>query len=289
MNLYNETIQLMKKYHIHANKNLGQNFLIDENVVNKIIENSNINKSDLIVEIGPGLGTLTNELVKVAKKVIAIELDLKMANILKSRFSNDKNIEIIHGDVLKLDLNHLIEASFNTGTFKSVKVVANLPYYITTPIIMKLLEDVAGIQSIIVMVQKEVADRLVAAPGDRLSGAITYAIHYYSNPEILINVSNDSFIPVPEVESSVIVLNVLTEPSINVTDKQLFFKIIKQAFSQRRKTLINALSGFEGLGKSDVTSMLEKLHIDAKIRGEKLTMEDYRKITEYILDKTLNL
>jgi len=144
MSLYNETIQIMKKNNIHANKHLGQNFLIDENIVNKIIESSNISDSDLIIEIGPGLGTLTNELIKCAKKVIAIELDLKMINILNSRFVNDKNVEIVHGDVLKLDLKHLIETSFKTAAFKSVKVVANLPYYITTPIIMKLLEDVVG-------------------------------------------------------------------------------------------------------------------------------------------------
>jgi len=297
MDLYNETIEILKKYNIRANKNLGQNFLIDKTIVNKIIENSNISNSDLIIEIGPGLGTLTRELSKRAGKVVAIELDLKMVNILKPRFANDKNIEIIHGDVLKLDLKHLMESTFKTDTFKRVKLVANLPYYITTPIIMKLLEEVVGtawngrsggldntqpLQSIVVMVQKEVADRLVATPGDKLSGAITYAIHYYCKPEMIINVSNDSFIPTPEVESSVIVLNVLDGPSIKVSDEQLFFRVIKRAFSQRRKTFVNALYGFEELDKSEIITMLEELHIDTRIRGEKLTMEEYREITEYI-------
>ena len=284
MDLYSETTQILRKYGIRANKSLGQNFLIDEDIVNGIVESADIGKDDLIIEIGPGLGTLTKELIKFAGKVIAIELDLKMINILKNRFAGENNLEIIHGDILKLDLMEIIRSEFCRGgsPCPPVKVVANLPYYITTPIIMKLLENMLPLESITVMIQKEVAQRLVATPGSNLAGVITYAIHYYCKPETLIDVPSDSFIPSPEVESSVIRLNVLREPSIAVSNEQLFFKIIKQAFSQRRKTLVNTLTGLEGLDKIKLLKMLETLNIDPKIRGEKLTMEEYKHITEYI-------
>ena len=282
MDLYTETVQALKKYNIRANKSLGQNFLIDEVVVNEIVESSNITKEDLVIEIGPGLGVLTKELIKFAGKVITIELDLKMINILKTRFATEKNLEIIHGDVLEINLMELITDNLKSSKLKQAKIVANLPYYITTPIIMKLIESRLPLESITVMVQKEVADRLVTPPGDRLAGAITYTIRYYCKPELLMEVPSNCFIPSPEVDSSVIRLNVLREPSIMVADEQLFFRIIKQAFSQRRKTLVNNFIGFKGLSRDSIIKMLEEMNLDPKIRGEKLTMEDYKKIVEYI-------
>lgn len=272
--LYKDTMYIMKKYNISANKKLGQNFLIDEGIVNEIIEKSGVTKEDLIIEIGPGLGTLTKPLLENAKKVVCIELDERMLEILQDRFMLYNNLEIIHGDVLKIDLEKIIEG------YESVKIVANLPYYITTPIIMKLLESRLKIKTITVMVQKEVAERLTSETGENESGAITHTIRYYAVPETIINVPNSSFIPVPEVESSVIKLSVLKEPSVKVQDEKLLFKIIKLAYMQRRKTLINALSAI--IAKDEIEKVLKELGIDTKIRGEKLTLEQFAKISDYV-------
>ena len=282
-NLYNETKNIMKKYNISANKKLGQNFLIDRNVVEGIVETANISKDDLVIEIGPGLGTLTSYLLEKAGKVICIELDDRMIKILEDRFFMYKNFEIINQDVLKVDLKNLIKKEKEEEKIANVKVVANLPYYITTPIIMKLLEERLDIESITVMIQKEVADRLGANPGDRLSGAITYSVVYYAVAEKTLIVPKDSFIPEPEVTSEVIKLSIRKEPAIKVKNEELLFKIIKQAFSQRRKTLINALSGgdlFEN--KEAITKLLQELGIDEKARGENLTLEQYGQISNNI-------
>ena len=282
-NLYNETKNIMKKYNISANKKLGQNFLIDRNVVEGIVETADISKEDLVIEIGPGLGTLTSYLLEKAGKVICIELDDRMIKILEDRFFLYKNFEIINEDVLKVDLRNLIKNEKENGKIANVKVVANLPYYITTPIIMKLLEERLDIESITVMIQKEVADRLGANPGDRLSGAITYSVAYYATAEKTLIVPKDSFIPEPEVTSEVIKLSIRKEPAIKVKNEELLFKIIKQAFSQRRKTLINALSAgnlFEN--KEAITKLLQELGIDEKARGENLTLEQYVEITNLI-------
>lgn len=276
-NILEETNFILKKYNIRANKSLGQNFLINQDVIDKIVDSANISKEDLIIEIGPGLGTLTKELLERAGKVICIELDTKMVKILKDRFSLYKNFEIINEDVLKVDLNEIIQ-----NEHKTCKIVANLPYYITTPIIMKLLEEKLDIESITVMIQKEVADRLIAKPGDRLSGAITYTVSYYAEAEKGLVVPKDSFIPEPEVTSEVIKLNIRKEPAIRVKNEQLLFKVIKQAFSQRRKTLVNALASssmFES--KDEVIKLLNAIGIDEKVRGENLTLEQYGKIVEY--------
>lgn len=282
MDLIRETKYMMNKFNIKADKNLGQNFLIDENIVNKIIDSSSITKEDLVIEIGPGLGTLTSKLLEKSGKVICIELDSKMISVLNSRFSLYKNFELINNDVLKVNLKEIIEKNLN-GSIKYAKVVANLPYYITTPIIMKLLEDKLNLHSIIVMVQKEVALRLAATPGEKDSGAITYAIHYYTNPEIITNVSNTSFIPSPKVDSAVIKFQVLDKPSVNVDNEALFFNIIKSAFLQKRKTLINCLVNNNIFtNKLDAEKMLLDLNLDLKIRGEKLSLNDFVKITEYI-------
>lgn len=278
-NLYNETKNIMKKYNISANKKLGQNFLIDRNVVEGIVDTADISKNDLVIEIGPGLGTLTSYLLEKAGKVICIELDNRMIRILKDRFFLYDNFEIINEDVLKVDLKGLIKNEKDNENIANVKVVANLPYYITTPIIMKLLEEKLDIESITVMIQKEVADRLGANPGDRLSGAITYSVAYYAIPEKTLIVPKDSFIPEPEVTSEVIKLTIRKEPAIKVANEELLFKLIKQAFSQRRKTLVNALSSgnlFEN--KEQVIKLLEELGIDEKARGENLTLEQYGEI-----------
>jgi len=294
MNLYDETKYIMKKYNINASKRLGQNFLIDDEIVQRIVDSSDIAKDDLVIEIGPGLGTLTGALLERAGKVICIELDTRMTDVLKDRFSMYDNFEIINKDVLKIDLNKIIAdavgAARSAQVFKSAKVVANLPYYITTPIIMKLLEDRINLQSITVMVQKEVADRLVAEPGGDNSGAITYGIRYYTNPERIMEVPNTSFLPVPEVNSTVIKLDVLPKPAIEVKNEELLFKVIKLAFMQKRKTLLNALSNgnvgadFHTRPKIEIQKMLIDLGFDTRIRGEKLTLEDFGKIADY-LDK----
>ncbi len=279
LNIHDETKFLMKKYNVTANKSLGQNFLIDEEVILNTIKNANICKDDLVIEIGPGLGTLTNELVKNAGKVVCIELDKKMIKILQDRFLLFDNIEIINQDVLKVDLNELID-KYN---MKSAKIVANLPYYITTPIIMKLLESRANFNSITVMVQKEVADRLCARTGTREAGAITYAVEYYSNAKKLFVVPNTSFIPSPNVESEVITLEVKKEKNKEIKDEGKLFKMIKYAFMQRRKTLINTLQNTEICkNKERIRQVLNKLNIDERIRGEALTLDDFIKIANLI-------
>ena len=279
MNLEQETKYILNKYNAHANKSYGQNFLIDQNVVDGILEKANVNSNDLIIEIGPGLGNLTSPLLEKAGKVICIELDPKMISILTDRFSLYKNFELINEDVLKVDLNKIIE---NNNQFKTAKVAATLPYNITTPIIMKLLEDKLNLESITVMVQKEVAERLADKPGGKETGAITYSINYYTNPEIIIDVPRDSFIPSPNVDSAVIKLDVLKEPKIKVIDEKLFFKIVKFAFLQKRKTLMNSLSNSGLVSKEFIENMLNTLNIDLRIRAEQLSLEQFGEISDYI-------
>ena len=272
----------MKKYGITANKKLGQNFLIDDYAVSEIVNQSEISNSDLVIEIGPGLGTLTSSLLEKAGKVIAIELDTKVLDILKDRFSLYTNFELIHNDVLKVDLKTLIEENLNSE-ITNCKIVANLPYYITTPIIMKLLEDDLPLDSITVMVQKEVAERLTATPGKKDAGSITHIIYYYTNPSLVLNVLRDSFMPAPEVDSAVIKLELLKEPRVKVSDKKIFFEVIKAAFSLKRKTLVNCFMNSKLFkNKQEIEEILTSLNIDLKIRGEKLTIEDFAKIANKI-------
>ena len=280
----NETKYIMKKYSISANKSLGQNFLIDDEVVNNIIESAKISKNDLVIEIGPGLGTLTARLLEKAGKVIAVELDTRMIEILKNRFEIYDNFELLNEDILKVNLKELILS--NEKEYTQVKIVANLPYYITTPIIMKLLEEKLDLESITVMIQKEVADRLIAIPGEKETGAITYAVYYYAIAEAILEVPKESFIPEPEVTSKVIKLNIRKEPPIEVQDKELMFKIIKSAFMQRRKTLINALNNAKIFqNKEEGNQILESLKLDESVRAEKLTLENFADITNRILKK----
>lgn len=285
---YKSTMFILKKYNITANKNLGQNFLINDEVIEKIVSSANITKSDLVIEIGPGLGTLTNELLNRAKKVIAIELDKKMIQILKDRFMLYDNFSIINDDVLKVNLQEIIKQEKEDIKIKSVKIVANLPYYITTPIIMKLLEENLDIETITVMVQKEVAKRLTAVPGDRLSGAITYSVNYYSIPEEVMIVPNTSFIPEPEVDSEVIKLVLRKEPPVQVNNKELFFKLIKLSFMQRRKTLLNGISNSGLMNKEETKQLLAKAELDEKVRGESLSIQDFAKLAN-LAEKQNNL
>lgn len=286
MSVYEETQAILNTYKIQANKSLGQNFLIDDNVIESIIESSKIEKEDLIIEIGPGLGVLTDRLLKKSDNVVVIELDKRMVSILKNRFCLNKNLEIINEDVLKVDLEELIKNKKQQNKINKVKIVANLPYYISTPIIMKLLENRLEISEIIVMVQKEVAERLSAKTGEREAGAITYAVEYYAQATQIIDVPKESFIPSPKVESQVIKLEVRKNPKIKVEDEKLLFSIIQKSFMQRRKTLSNALINNKILdNKEEVGKMFKTLGIDSNIRGEKLTLEEFGKITNYVYKK----
>lgn len=276
MNLEEETKFLIKKYNINANKNLGQNFLIDEQVVENIIEAAKISKEDVVIEIGPGLGTLTNKLLEKAKKVIAIELDNKMINILKDRFLLYNNFILVNEDVLKINFEKLInEQNIEKNT---IKIVANLPYYITTPIIMKLLEEKVPTKSITIMIQKEVADRLTAIPGEKETGAITYCVYYYCEPQKIMVVPNTSFIPAPQVSSEVITLNIRNSTPVQLKDEKRFFQIIKASFMQRRKTLINGLANSGIASKEQIKEVLNSLELPENIRGENLKIEQFAEI-----------
>ena len=278
-----ETKFIMNKYNIKANKSLGQNFLINEEVVNKIVESSGINSEDLVIEIGPGLGTLTKFLLEKAKKVICIELDPKMITILHDRFKLYSNLEIKNEDILKVNLKNLIKKEKEVNRVKNVKIVANLPYYITTPIIMKLLEEELDLESITVMIQKEVADRLVATPGDKNTGAITYTVYYYSFGENIIEVQNNSFIPEPEVSSEVIKLTIRNKAPVAVKNKELMFKIIKNAFMQRRKTLLNSLNNSNIFSSKDEgAKILKEIGLEENVRAERLTLQDFANISDKI-------
>ena len=282
MSLYNETKFIMKKYNISANKSLGQNFLIDDEAVSTIVDTAKVTKDDLIIEIGPGLGTLTSKLLEKTGKVIAIELDKKMVLVLEDRFSLYDNFECINEDVLKVDLESLISEEKSKG-LKTAKIVANLPYYITTPIIMKLLEEKLDIETITVMIQKEVADRLIAIPGQKNTGAITYSVYYYADSEAIMEVPNSSFIPEPEVTSKVIKLNIRKEPAVKPKDKEKMFKIIKCAFMQKRKTLLNSLTNNKIFdNKQQGIKILNSLEINENIRPEELTLAQFAEISNIL-------
>ena len=282
-NILEETKSIMKKYGIRANKNLGQNFLISNEVVEKIINASDIKENDMVIEIGPGLGTLTKFLLQKAKKVLCVELDKKMIKILNDRFSDYNNFELINEDILKVNLKKIIEDNKKTEQIANVKIVANLPYYITTPIIMKLLEEKLDIESITVMIQKEVADRLIEIPGGKNTGAITYTVYYYCESEKIIEVPNNSFIPEPDVTSEVIKMNLRKEPAVKIQEPKIMFMIIKSAFMQRRKTLLNALTNTKVfINKNEGLNILKKLNLNENIRAEELSIQDFANIAKAI-------
>ena len=282
-NIAKETKFILNKYNLKANKSLGQNFLINKEVLETIVNSAEIMPNDLVIEIGPGLGTLTEFLLEKAKKVICVELDENMVKVLNDRFMLYKNLEIINEDVLKLDLNEIIKNEKKEQEIENVKIVANLPYYITTPIVMKLLEEKLDIESITIMIQKEVADRLIDKPGGKNCGAITYSINYYSEPEGIMEVDKSSFIPEPEVTSKVLKLKIRKTPNIKVDDPEKMFTIIKCAFLQRRKTLLNALV-LNGIfeNKEQATKIFEQVGLDINVRGEKLTLEEFAFLTNVL-------
>ena len=286
MDILEETRYIMKKYNIRANKSLGQNFLINNEVVENIVNSSDISKEDMVIEIGPGLGTLTKYLLEKAGKVLCVELDTKMIKILQDRFSLYDNFELINEDILKVNLNEIIMENKKDGKIKNVKIVANLPYYITTPIIMKLLEEKLDIKSITVMIQKEVADRLIETPGGKNTGAITHTVYYYCESEKIMEVPNSSFIPEPEVTSEVIKLNLRNKPAVDIENTKVMFMIIKSAFMQRRKTLLNALTNTKVfINKEEGIQILKKLNLDENVRAEKLSIQNFADIANIIIER----
>lgn len=268
--------EILEKHNFKLSKSLGQNFLVDGNIVRSIIEKGGITEKDFILEIGPGIGTLTEELSIKAKYVVGIELDEALLPILKETLRERKNVEIIHGDILKIDLEELFHKEFKG---ESIKIVANLPYYITTPIIGRLLEEELNIQGIIVMIQKEVARRIIAKPNSKDYGALSIFVQYYTDPEIILNVPRSVFLPKPKVDSSVIRLN-LKNQKMEVENKEIFFKVVRSAFNQRRKTIQNSLSSKElNISKEKIKEILTLCNIDPQKRAENLTAEDFAKIS----------
>ena len=278
------TIQTIKKYEFAFQKKFGQNFLIDDHVITKIINAAEITKDDLVLEIGPGIGTMTQYLAESAGKVIAVEIDKNLIPILGETLAEYDNVTIINEDILKLDINRLVEEE-NDG--KPIKVVANLPYYITTPIIMGLFESHVPLQSITVMVQKEVADRMQVGPGSKDYGALSLAVQYYAKPYIAAYVPPNCFIPRPGVGSAVIRLTRYEEPPVMVKDESLMFKLIRASFNQRRKTLQNGIANSPELpySKAQVEKALEKMGLAANVRGESLTLAEFAKLSDTISEE----
>ncbi len=278
------TIAVLQKYNFNFQKKFGQNFLIDTHVLDKIIEKANITKEDFVLEIGPGIGTMTQYLCEEAGEVAAVEIDSNLIPILKDTLSEYSNIEIVHGDILKVDIGALAREK-NQG--KPIKVVANLPYYITTPIIMGLFESHVPIDSITVMVQKEVAERMQASPGTKDYGALTLAVGYYAKPEIVANVPPNCFMPRPKVGSAVIRLKRHEHPIVQVEDEKLMFDLIRASFNQRRKTLVNGLNNASGifLGKEKIQECLKELSVSETIRGEALTLEQFARLSNIMKNK----
>ena len=272
-----ETIKIIQKNDFRFQKRFGQNFLIDENVLQNIIRSSEITKDDCVLEIGPGIGTMTQALAEAAGHVVAVEIDANLIPILHETLQAYDNVSIIHNDVLKLDLHEVI-ATYNHGN--PVKVVANLPYYITTPIIMGLFESHAPIQSITVMVQKEAADRLAAVPGTRASSAISCAVNYYATSKLMFTAAPGSFYPAPKVTSAVVRMDIRPTPAVQVEDEAGYFALVRAAFGQRRKTAANAIAGGLNLPKEKVIAAIETAGFDARIRPEALTLEDFAKIQQ---------
>lgn len=275
------TIAVLQKYNFNFQKKFGQNFLIDTHVLEKIMDSAEITKEDCVLEIGPGIGTMTQYLAERAGHVVVVEIDKNLIPILEETLSAYDNVTIINNDILKVDINKLVD-ELNEG--KPIKVVANLPYYITTPIIMGLFESHVPIKSITIMVQKEVADRMQVGPGTKDYGALSLAVQYYAKPEIVANVPPNCFIPRPGVGSAVIRLTRYEEPPVEVADEKKMFALIRASFNQRRKTLVNGLSNAPelGLSKEAVLQSLEELGLSSTVRGETLTLEQFASLSNIL-------
>lgn len=274
-----ETIEVLKKHEFTFQKKFGQNFLIDTHVLDKIIAAAEITKEDFVIEIGPGIGTMTQYLAQAAKEVLAVEIDKALIPILAETLSAYENVTILNKDILKVNLKEIIEQRCDG---KPVKVVANLPYYITTPIIMGLFENDVPVESITVMVQKEVAQRMQVGPGTKDYGALSLAVQYYAKPYVVANVPPNCFMPRPKVGSAVIRLTKHQKPPVNVTDSKLMFSLIRASFNQRRKTLVNGLSNYMGdkYSKEDIQQAIKKCGFSLTIRGEALTLEQFARLSD---------
>ena len=277
------TIAVLQKYQFNFQKKFGQNFLIDTGILEEIIEAAQITKDDFVLEIGPGIGTMTQYLCEAARAVVAVEIDTNLIPILKDTLAEYNNVDVLNEDILKVNISKLAEEK-NNG--KPIKVVANLPYYITTPIIMGLFESHVPIDSITIMVQKEVADRMQVGPGTKDYGALSLAVQYYAKPYIVANVPPNCFMPRPKVGSAVIRLERYEEPPVKVKDEKLMFRIIRASFNQRRKTLANGLKNSAELDytKEEIEAAIEALGRGASIRGEALTLEEFAKLADFLYD-----
>lgn len=275
------TIEVLQKYNFNFQKKFGQNFLINTGILEDIIEAAEITKDDFVLEIGPGIGTMTQYLCEFAREVIAVEIDKNLIPILEDTLSAYDNVEVLNDDILKVDIKALAEER-NAG--KPIKVVANLPYYITTPIIMGLFESHVPIDSITIMVQKEVADRMQEGPGSKEYGALSLAVQYYAHPEIVVNVPPSCFMPQPKVGSAVIRLTRHAEPPVDVENEKLMFQIIRASFNQRRKTLANGLNNFPGLNlsKEAIQQCIEELGVPVTVRGEALSLAQFAQLSNII-------
>ncbi len=275
------TRAVMEKHGFVLKKKFGQNFLIDDNILRKIVEASGVGEDDFVLEIGPGIGAMTQHLCEAARKVIAVEIDGKLIEVLQETLADYDNVQVINNDILKMNLNELAEKE-NDG--KEMHVVANLPYYITTPIIMELFESHAPLASITVMIQKEVADRMKAGPGSKDYGALSLAVQYYSEVGIVAQVPPSCFIPAPKVGSAVVHLERAKAPKVDVKDEKLMFDLIRAAFNQRRKTLMNALKNSPSLSfsKEEIVAAIEKLGKKPTVRGEELSLEEFAMLANII-------
>lgn len=279
-----ETIEILNKYHFTFQKKFGQNFLIDTHVLDKIVKAAAVTKDDMVLEIGPGIGTLTQHLCEAAREVVAVEIDKTLIPILQDTLSEYTNVTVINEDILKLDINKLVQEK-NNG--KPIKIVANLPYYITTPIIMGLFEAHVPVDNITVMVQKEVADRMQSGPGTKNYGALSLAVQYYADPYIAANVPPNCFIPRPNVGSAVIRLSLHRDLPVKVSDENLMFRIVRASFNQRRKTLVNGLNNSNdiNLPKEVIAEAINELGVSPSIRGEALTLEQFAELSNIIYKK----
>lgn len=275
--------KIKEKYGFRLTKSLGQNFLTDKNIIDKIIQGSEITGDDLVVEIGPGIGVITYEASRVARQVIAVEIDRNLIPILQETLAERDNIQIINKDILKTDVNRIIEdAKAADPEIKGVKMIGNLPYYITTPIIMKLLEEGVAADGITVMMQKEVADRIKAAPGTKAYGALSVAVQYYCEVEGVANVPKEVFLPQPKVDSTVLNLKIRKSAAVEVKDRDLFFAVVKAGFGQRRKTLSNSLMGVKNITREMVFEALEAAGIDSSRRAETLNLEEFAELSNQV-------